>query len=166
MQPGRCKHGGVCTDLVNDYSCACQPGYTGKSCEVNIDECAPAPCQNGAACTDQVNDYSCACQQVTPARIARLKLTSALPDRGTPQLCYSNGGVYFWRNQGKMGCDTARWSNGDWSLSYCTATGDSGTAMSQELKDFHDMLRMVRRWHVRGHVPCPIFALPKRRDVH
>lgn len=27
---GQCRHGGTCIDLVNDYHCACSPGYTGK----------------------------------------------------------------------------------------------------------------------------------------
>jgi hypothetical protein len=37
---------------------------------------------------------------------------------------------------GRKGCDSARWSSGYWSHSYCTATGTSGTAMSQNLKDY------------------------------
>ena len=32
-----CLNGGVCTDLVNDYSCACINQFSGKDC----DECAP-----------------------------------------------------------------------------------------------------------------------------
>lgn len=36
----------------------------------------------------------------------------------------------------KTGCDTARWSSGDFSHSYCTAQGTSGNAMPQDLKDF------------------------------
>lgn len=28
-----CQHGSKCNDLVNDYSCTCLPGYTGKECE-------------------------------------------------------------------------------------------------------------------------------------
>ena len=27
-----CKNGGVCTDGVNDYSCACAAGWTGEQC--------------------------------------------------------------------------------------------------------------------------------------
>ena len=27
-----CKNGGNCTDAVNDYSCDCIGGYTGKNC--------------------------------------------------------------------------------------------------------------------------------------
>lgn len=28
-----CQHGSTCNDLINDYSCTCLPGYTGKDCE-------------------------------------------------------------------------------------------------------------------------------------
>ena len=28
-----CKNGGTCQNLINDYSCTCAPGYSGKSCE-------------------------------------------------------------------------------------------------------------------------------------
>ena len=27
---------GTCADLVNDFRCTCNTGYTGKRCEVNI----------------------------------------------------------------------------------------------------------------------------------
>ena len=56
-----CENGGTCTDLVNAYSCACVPGYTGDDCATNINECSPDPCENGSTCTDLVNAYSCAC---------------------------------------------------------------------------------------------------------
>ena len=49
-----CGDRGLCRDAENDYTCACQPGYTGKNCETNIDECAAAPCQNGGNCQDLV----------------------------------------------------------------------------------------------------------------
>jgi len=41
--------------------CNCPPGYSGASCQTQIDECASAPCQNGATCSDLVNGYSCLC---------------------------------------------------------------------------------------------------------
>ncbi|MBK8170028.1 MAG: calcium-binding EGF-like domain-containing protein [Sandaracinaceae bacterium] len=34
-------HGGACTDLVDSFSCACAPGFTGASCDVNVDDCSP-----------------------------------------------------------------------------------------------------------------------------
>ncbi|KAK3545348.1 hypothetical protein QTP70_004069 [Hemibagrus guttatus] len=36
-------------------------GFTGESCEVNIDECYTAPCLNGGTCVDAVNDFRCDC---------------------------------------------------------------------------------------------------------
>ena len=27
-----CEHGGSCGDAVNDYTCNCVPGYTGRNC--------------------------------------------------------------------------------------------------------------------------------------
>ena len=30
-----CYYGGVCTDLVNAYSCNCVTGYTGTDCETS-----------------------------------------------------------------------------------------------------------------------------------
>ena len=32
----KCQNGSVCTDLVNDYECACPAGYEGKDCEIDI----------------------------------------------------------------------------------------------------------------------------------
>ena len=29
-----CKNGAVCTDLVNDFTCECLPGYIGEDCGV------------------------------------------------------------------------------------------------------------------------------------
>ena len=51
----------VFQDLFNDYSCSCQPGYFGRNCEMEIDECLPRPCDNGGTCTDLVNGYHCNC---------------------------------------------------------------------------------------------------------
>lgn len=50
-------------DAVNDYRCECVAGFTGRNCEVNIDECQTAPCENNGTCIDQVNGYRCNCRQ-------------------------------------------------------------------------------------------------------
>ena len=34
-----CNGRGQCIDLINDFNCDCNPGYTGKDCEVDIDDC-------------------------------------------------------------------------------------------------------------------------------
>ena len=50
-------------DAVNDYQCECVAGFTGRNCEINIDECQTAPCNNNGTCIDQVNGYRCNCLQ-------------------------------------------------------------------------------------------------------
>jgi len=51
---------GTCMDLINDYSCVCASGYTGKNCSSNIDDCIPNPCHNGT-CIDVIGGYACDC---------------------------------------------------------------------------------------------------------
>ena len=38
---------GLCTDGINNYSCRCDPGYVGRHCDQNQDECASSPCVHG-----------------------------------------------------------------------------------------------------------------------
>ncbi|XP_028513086.1 neurogenic locus Notch protein [Exaiptasia diaphana] len=58
--PNPCTNG-KCIDGVNSYTCECIPGYAGKNCQTDVDECAKKPCQNGAKCIDGVNAYKCEC---------------------------------------------------------------------------------------------------------
>lgn len=36
-------------------------GFTGDSCEIDIDECANKPCDNGGSCEDGINSFHCKC---------------------------------------------------------------------------------------------------------
>ena len=43
--PNPCQNGGVCTDMVNGYSCTCAAGYTGNDCETGEQRfCIVAQC--------------------------------------------------------------------------------------------------------------------------
>jgi len=37
-------------DLIGYYTCHCAPGFYGRNCETDHDECASNPCNNGANC--------------------------------------------------------------------------------------------------------------------
>ncbi|KAK3589908.1 hypothetical protein CHS0354_034921 [Potamilus streckersoni] len=58
-----CENGGSCVSKSKyDISiCLCAPGYTGKKCETDINECENAPCNGDAACVDLINAYNCTC---------------------------------------------------------------------------------------------------------
>ena len=36
-------------------------GYTGETCETDIDECDPDPCENGATCVNLIGEFRCDC---------------------------------------------------------------------------------------------------------
>ncbi|XP_052809439.1 neurogenic locus notch homolog protein 1-like [Mya arenaria] len=59
--PSPCINGGVCTDIVGGYTCACADGFDGDNCENDINECLSNLCKNGATCADEVNSYTCQC---------------------------------------------------------------------------------------------------------
>ncbi len=45
-----CQHGGICFDPTPDnpsqhVKCLCTPGYAGRECQTDINECASFPCQ-------------------------------------------------------------------------------------------------------------------------
>ena len=46
-----CENNGNCSPLkprgTGFYSCSCPPGFTGKTCEINIDDCKSYPCFQG-----------------------------------------------------------------------------------------------------------------------
>ena len=73
-----CQHDAVCLDsstssvvlsglgftdriLSDAFSCSCTPGFRGKTCANDVNECLTHPCVNGAVCSDLVNDFACNC---------------------------------------------------------------------------------------------------------
>lgn len=57
-----CLHGGLCMPLGHGIQCFCPAGFSGKRCEIDIDECASQPCYNGGSCTDLPQGYRCQCK--------------------------------------------------------------------------------------------------------
>ncbi|XP_076009719.1 sushi, nidogen and EGF-like domain-containing protein 1 [Genypterus blacodes] len=60
-----CLNGGQCIDDCitgnPSFTCSCLAGFTGRRCQINVNECASLPCQNGGTCTDQINSFTCQC---------------------------------------------------------------------------------------------------------
>ena len=56
-----CSINGMCIDEIDQFSCQCQAGFSGKTCQHNINECLSSPCQNSATCQDGINMYTCTC---------------------------------------------------------------------------------------------------------
>jgi hypothetical protein len=54
-------NGGTCSISNNTVSCACPTGFTGTTCETNIDDCTPGACMNDGTCVDGVNSFTCSC---------------------------------------------------------------------------------------------------------
>ncbi|RZF46822.1 hypothetical protein LSTR_LSTR008054 [Laodelphax striatellus] len=61
---GACgEHGRCYATVLGSYQCVCDPGYTGKYCHENINDCKLNPCQNGGTCVDKVNSFQCICRE-------------------------------------------------------------------------------------------------------
>uniref|UniRef100_A0A8B9L892 Delta-like protein n=1 Tax=Astyanax mexicanus TaxID=7994 RepID=A0A8B9L892_ASTMX len=57
-----CGPHGRCISLSGaNFTCACQPGFTGSYCHENINDCASSPCRHGGTCLDGIGSFKCLC---------------------------------------------------------------------------------------------------------
>jgi probable HAF family extracellular repeat protein len=110
---------GTCTAVGDTYDCSCDDGYTGETCETNIDDCAPNPCENGGRCDDLVAGYECVCGKTftgVNCELPRFQLLGALAGDDTSRVwdMTPDGAVLIGtsRNASKDGVHAFRWSNG------------------------------------------------------
>ncbi|XP_070562262.1 uncharacterized protein [Ptychodera flava] len=76
--PNPCMNGGSCVFNVADetHACSCVRGFTGRACEINIDDCLTDDVCFGGQCVDGVNGFHCNCSGAngtTLTNIARNK---------------------------------------------------------------------------------------------
>ncbi|XP_031561240.1 protein dachsous-like [Actinia tenebrosa] len=69
-----CMNGGVCKTGPgkNEFSCRCEPGWAGKDCTNDINECERSPCRNGT-CTNTVGSYQCKCTSYSTGKNCKLR---------------------------------------------------------------------------------------------
>ncbi|XP_037817925.1 cubilin homolog [Lucilia sericata] len=73
-----CKNGGTCYDSYNGFHCECTEGYTGKTCEKDVDECylfagTDLGCQNNGICINTPGSYKCNCAKEFSGSHCRLR---------------------------------------------------------------------------------------------
>ena len=56
-----CGENRHCVDGVDVYVCTCDDGFTGRWCEVNVDECEGVNCSGNGRCIDGVDSFHCDC---------------------------------------------------------------------------------------------------------
>ena len=57
-----CANNGSCVPMGPfDYTCQCAVGYTGLTCEIDIDHCLSIICPNNSMCVDGIDSYECIC---------------------------------------------------------------------------------------------------------
>ena len=56
-----CGENRHCVDGVDVYVCTCDRGFTGRWCEINIDECEGVNCSGNGRCIDGVDSFYCEC---------------------------------------------------------------------------------------------------------
>ena len=48
-------------DGMGTFHCACYPGFTGETCQTNIDDCVGVDCSGNGQCVDGMNKFTCEC---------------------------------------------------------------------------------------------------------
>ncbi|XP_044277377.1 protein eyes shut homolog [Varanus komodoensis] len=70
------------------YTCYCEPGFVGRSCELNYNDCLIQTCPAGFLCVDGINDITCL--PVVPQRDQIIPETGVSPtealERGLPEV--------------------------------------------------------------------------------
>lgn len=90
-----CMNNGQCQDKGADRICHCNnTGFTGKRCEVDIDECIPKPCQNNATCLNLLNNYNCTCTPGYTGKNCHIDINECVQNPCLNGRCLDKVGMY------------------------------------------------------------------------
>ncbi|ELT87560.1 hypothetical protein CAPTEDRAFT_120633 [Capitella teleta] len=59
--PNPCENGGACESSGNGFTCTCEPGWMGETCDTP-DYCFSDPCKNGGSCENGDDGFTCTCE--------------------------------------------------------------------------------------------------------
>ncbi|XP_052226130.1 low-density lipoprotein receptor-related protein 2-like isoform X2 [Dreissena polymorpha] len=77
LELGICKNGGTCINTQGSFLCNCPPEWTGKFCEIDINECSLNPCLNGATCINNLASFVCVCLPDYTGRLCEIGIFTA-----------------------------------------------------------------------------------------
>ncbi|TRY96132.1 hypothetical protein DNTS_015950 [Danionella cerebrum] len=73
-------HGRCTSQPGGNFSCACQPGFTGTYCHENINDCASSPCHSGGTCIDDIDSFHCICPDGFEGLLCELEVNECSDD--------------------------------------------------------------------------------------
>ena len=71
-----CGENRHCVDGVNVYTCTCDQGFTGRQCDININECEGVNCSGNGSCIDGVGSFYCKCDSGYSGVLCEVATTS------------------------------------------------------------------------------------------
>ncbi|KAA0702211.1 von Willebrand factor D and EGF domain-containing protein [Triplophysa tibetana] len=95
VQTCDCEHGGSCVTNINsppgsgEYLCVCTPGFAGRICEMDLNECWSNPCLAGT-CLDKISSFACICPKGLKGVICDVDVDECLSAPCYPGVACSN----------------------------------------------------------------------------
>lgn len=56
-----CGNHGRCVSTADTFVCLCDAYFTGRRCEVDIDDCSHVTCLHNGTCVDGLGQHTCIC---------------------------------------------------------------------------------------------------------